>query len=396
MKKALLIQFGWLPFIVVEKRGLMDALRLRGFDLVHIKSNSRNLGLQDERHPEADSRFFSLFLRRFKKWPILGRISGPLSWLEFVVRAVGKGSREKPALVVAFGLDALLPACLLKWLTSAPLFYYSDELYTDRPGVPMKPFWDALERRLIHRADLVCTCEPNRSRVLLERYGLKEMPMCVLNVPKRISPPSKRNLIQNYLQNMGLAGAKVVYYQGWISKARCADRLVEAMQYVTEPNAVLFFVGPIENSFREVLLEQARTLGLEKRVIIRGMVPSEELLDYAASADIGMQIQLDDGLNHYYCAPGKLFQYLAVGLPVIASNFPGMIDIVQKNNVGLCVDPEDPVSIGAAMSRLLEEDALRRKMAENALRLHQERFCYEVEGKPLIDRLDALANKNYG
>ena len=395
-KQALLIQFGWLPFIVVEKRCLMDALYERGYQLIHLKSHSRNLGFQEERHPEADSRFFNPVCRRLKFLPILGRLAGPLTWIEFMLRSVLRGRKEKPHFIVAFGLDALPPACFLKILTGAKLFFYSDELYTDRPGVPLKRFWDVLERRLIFRADLVCTCEPNRSRVLQERYGLRETPMSVLNVPKRQAPPLGRDIIQNDLRQRGITGAKVVYYQGWISKARCADRLVEAMRHVPDPHAVLFFVGPIEAPFRDELLEQARALGLEGRVIFRGMVPSEELLDYAASADIGMQIQLDDGLNHYYCAPGKLFQYLAVGLPVIASNFPGMIDIVEKNEVGLCVDPEDTESIGKAIARMLDDDRLRRRMSEKALRLHRDRYCYEVEGLRLIDRLDALSEDTAG
>ncbi|NJL72924.1 MAG: glycosyltransferase family 4 protein [Candidatus Competibacteraceae bacterium] len=54
-------------------------------------------------------------------------------------------------------------------------------------------------------------------------------------------------------------------------------------------------------------------------------------------------------MNHRFCAPIKLFQYLMAGLPVIASNFPGMIDVVERNEVGICVDPENVDEIAAGI-----------------------------------------------
>jgi glycosyltransferase involved in cell wall biosynthesis len=130
------------------------------------------------------------------------------------------------------------------------------------------------------------------------------------------------------------------------------------------------------------------------RVIVHGMVPSSELDEWAASAHVGLQVQRNVGLNSYYCAPIKIHQYFAVGLPVLAPNFPGMIDLVEKQGLGLCADPESVDAIREGMRRLLFDDAFRGECAANALRLSHAHYCYEVEAADFIETLERLGAKS--
>lgn len=387
-KRVCILRMGWQPFIDGPLGNLIDALAARGIETTLLKSRARaDLGLPEETHPKADCQIFQLRLKRFSKLPGLRPLILFLGWFEFIFRLVIRGVRAKPGVVIAIDVDTLPAGWLVARLRGAKLIFYSYELYTDRPGIPAKRFWDMLERLFIHRADLIVACEPNRARVLQERFGLTECPMAVLNVPPRNAERKKSRRIQEYLQTQGLSAAKVAYFHGWINRSRCADTFVRAMKH-TAPDVVLFFVGPIEETFKQELLQIAHDLGVEKRVIFRGMVPSEELMEYPASADVGLQAQLNVGLNSFYCAPIKLFQYLSVGLPVIGSNFPGMLEVIEKNNVGICVNPESEEEIAAAINRILGDDALRRQLSENAFCAAQEKYCYEVEGKKLLDVME--------
>jgi glycosyltransferase involved in cell wall biosynthesis len=56
------------------------------------------------------------------------------------------------------------------------------------------------------------------------------------------------------------------------------------------------------------------------------------------------------------------------GLPVVASDFPEIRQIVTEWDVGLLVDPHDVASVRAALRRLTDDPALRRRLAENARR----------------------------
>lgn len=392
-RRVCILRMGWQPFIDSPLWNLIDALDKRDIAVTLLKSVARkDLGKSEETHPRADCRLINLFFKRLTRTPLLRPFFQMLMLMELWIRFAWTGIQARPGVVIAIDVDMLPPAWLIARVRRVPLIFYSYELYTDRPGIAMKPFWVLLEKLFIKRPDLVLACEANRSRELQRRYGLKECPMTILNVPPRTEAPPKSNRIQQYLKEQGLPPAKILYFHGWISPARCADTFVKAMPAVRE-DAMLFFIGPCEPAFKEKLKQMAHDLGVAQRVIFHPMVPSEELMELAASADVGLQAQLNVGLNSYYCAPIKLFQYMSVGLPIIGSNFPGMLEIIEKNDIGLCVNPESLKEITAAMNRMIDDDAMRARMSENAFRLAREQYCYEIEGKPLLDAIEGMLSQ---
>jgi len=119
-------------------------------------------------------------------------------------------------------------------------------------------------------------------------------------------------------------------------------------------------------------------------------VPYEEVAPYTASADMGILLYRNDCRNNYYCAPNKLFEYMMMGLPVIAPDFPGIVPLVEGGEIGLCVDPASPAAIAAAVNRLARDPMARQRMKVNALRLSSERYNWQVESRPLLERFRAL------
>jgi len=75
---------------------------------------------------------------------------------------------------------------------------------------------------------------------------------------------------------------------------------------------------------------------------------------------------------------------------VIAPSFPGIVPVVEGGNTGLCVDPAQPKQIAAAVNELARAPELRRRMKENGLRLTRERYNWETEFAPLLERYRGL------
>ena len=82
--------------------------------------------------------------------------------------------------------------------------------------------------------------------------------------------------------------------------------------------------------------------------------------------------------------PVKMFEYMAAGIPVIASDFPLWRDIVEGSGCGLCVDPRDPAAIAAAIDYLAAHPREAREMGASGWRAVFERYNWESESDKLI------------
>ena len=89
--------------------------------------------------------------------------------------------------------------------------------------------------------------------------------------------------------------------------------------------------------------------------------------------------------NHRFTTPQKLFESIAAGVPVVASDLPGMADVVRSSGTGVLCDPTDPASIAAGIREVLaatpEEAAERRA---RILAVARERYTWERQAEVLL------------
>jgi len=95
-------------------------------------------------------------------------------------------------------------------------------------------------------------------------------------------------------------------------------------------------------------------------------------------------VTLHPVINYLDALPVKMFEYMAAGIPVIASDFPLWREIVLGNQCGLCVDPKDPIAIANAIDFLVQHPAEARQMGENGRRAVLEHYNWSVEEVKLL------------
>ena len=232
--------------------------------------------------------------------------------------------------------------------------YDARDIYLDAANLarlrgPARWLIGAAERRWARRADRVITVNRPYAEVMAERWNVP-LPLIVMNCSYRHArgeaPPRR------FHDALRLdPSTRVVLYQGGFSRDRGIEELIAAIPDV--PGAVLVLLG------YGVLLEELRARAAEPalrgRVHLLPAVPPTELLDWVASADVvAMPIQ-PTTLNHRLTTPNKLFEAIAVGVPVVASDLPGMAPVVREADAGLLVDPSDPAAIADACRRLIAE-----------------------------------------
>ena len=234
----------------------------------------------------------------------------------------------------------------------APVVYDARDIYLDagnlaRLSGPMRWLVGRAERGWARRASRVVTVNRPYAEVMAGRWRVDE-PLIVMNCSYRYEPPSPRE--RRFHDALGLDPAtRVVVYQGGFSRDRGIEQLIAAIPDVPGATLVLLGYGSLQAELERVAADPA-TGG---RVRILPAVPPTELLDWIASADVvAMPIQ-PTTLNHRLTTPNKLFEALAAGVPVVASDLPGMAPIVRETRCGLLVDPTDAKAIAAALRDVL-------------------------------------------
>ena len=186
-------------------------------------------------------------------------------------------------------------------------------------------------------------------------------------------------------QRLGLGPqVRLALYQGNVQSDRGLDSLVRAAPKL-DPNIVIVIMGNGSASALSQLEALIAKQGVADRVKILPPVPYDELLDWTASADIGLIIYSPErSLNIKMCLPNKLFEYLMAGLPVLASELVAVVEVLNTYGAGRVVPSLAPVDVGAAINAILVDPVTLDRMRCNALKVAQQELCWEKESSRLI------------
>jgi glycosyltransferase involved in cell wall biosynthesis len=181
------------------------------------------------------------------------------------------------------------------------------------------------------------------------------------------------------------ADVRLLMHQGCFAGVRCGSALLRALATLPA-HFLLVFTGMVEGTpALEELRTLAANLGVAGRIIVLDRLPFAELQRFTAACDAGILLYPNDGVGNYYQAPGRLTQYLACGLPVLASDFPGLELLILKHELGVVCNPACPTSIARGVSVLLEGSAEQRQCRATRLRttvmteLCYDRFAGQIE-----------------
>jgi glycosyltransferase involved in cell wall biosynthesis len=180
-------------------------------------------------------------------------------------------------------------------------------------------------------------------------------------------------------------------YVGGISRARGMFEMIQAIKIIRQKfrNVEFKIAGPAEEKIKFEINNLIRYYKLSKNIIFCEKIPYLEALQLISKSNVGLSL-LHPVPNYIESLSTKLFEYMAAGLPVIASNFPLWKEIVEGNKCGICVDPLDPKAIAKAAEYLIEHPIEAKRMGENGKRAVLKKYNWENEGKKLVKTYEEL------
>jgi glycosyltransferase involved in cell wall biosynthesis len=161
------------------------------------------------------------------------------------------------------------------------------------------------------------------------------------------------------------------------------DALVDAFASLATslPRARLVLVG--DGPERRALEERADAAGVGARVTWTGAVAPERVPSILAGVDLGVAPY--PHLPDFYFSPLKVLEYMAAGLPVVASRSGSLPALVEHGVHGLIYEPSDVTGLAAALARLAAEPSLRRRLGRQARAKVRREHTWRAVARRILD-----------
>jgi hypothetical protein len=171
-----------------------------------------------------------------------------------------------------------------------------------------------------------------------------------------------------------------VLYVGGLSRVRGTVLAVQAVREARRalPDLGLEFIGWVMDPESARAIREARAEGWCTHV---ERLEPRALMERAAGAGVGL-VTLLPRPNYLEALPTKLFEYMAMGIPVLASDFPLWRRLVEEAGAGRVAEP-CPGPVAQALAQMIADPGQLRRYAQAGRTAYRERYRWEVEAANL-------------
>lgn len=285
-------------------------------------------------------------------------------------------TRGRPGAVVAHNVYALPAAAAIAAGAHSPLIYHCHDFH-ETGGGAMRVF-DVVERMVGPRAREVWVPVTERATIANQR-GFAERLRVVRNCPRLVRELPRRGRLRAWLAANGSRSegrGQIITRHGRVGAAHCIVETIEALALLPE-SVELVVVGRGDDDYIARCHETSRRLGLEGRVFFHPFVAHSELFDVLVDGDAASGLYAGADVNVATPAPNKVYENLALGIPVVVTRGNSVADDVTGSGSGLAVDPRSIGQVADAFRALLFDDAVRDRSRASARAAHLGSFHYE-------------------
>lgn len=199
--------------------------------------------------------------------------------------------------------------------------------------------------------------------------------------PQRFSNGCTRDVARYQL---GLAPeARVVVYTGQLFGEKGVDVLVRAAALLKDVTVVIVGGDPVN---KDRLGRLTREMGAQNVTLVNH-VPPTEVNSYLKAANV-LVLPHSAKVNESakYTCPLKLFEYMAAGVPVVASDLPSIREVVRHGENAWLVKPDDPQALAQGIYSILRNDDVAQKLARQATTDIQS-YTWERRASEIVKRM---------
>lgn len=186
--------------------------------------------------------------------------------------------------------------------------------------------------------------------------------------------------ISEFTQKYNISNKNIILFVGRIIAMKGIEYLIKAIPYVIKDNPmsnlIFMFVG--SGDFFEKAKNLAKKLNVEKFTVFTGSIPfGEDLINAYKSARIFVLPSLSEGL------PTVILEAMYFNLPVISTDIPSLT--AHFKDTSLLVPPKDEMALAKAITELLNNNDLARKLSNQGNQLVRSKYLWKVTAKKYND-----------
>jgi glycosyltransferase involved in cell wall biosynthesis len=237
------------------------------------------------------------------------------------------------------------------------------------------PLAMAAERLALLQADAVLTVSgPLRDHALSLGVDPSRLHVFPNGVDPCLFRPGHRD--PTVRARFGLADERVVGFVGGLRPWHGVEVLPDLLQRLLERRSDVRLLVVGDGPLRSSLQERLQQMGLGDKSVFAGSLPHTDVASVMHQFDVALAPY--PALDHaFYFSPLKLFEYMACGVPVVASELGQIGEIVRHEETGLLCPPGDTEALAEACERLLADQELGRCLGEAAAKTVRNQFTWD-------------------
>ena len=317
-------------------------------------------------------------------------------FLKFSYYGIGIALKEKYDILFATStpLTAGIPGIVMKWFRKKKFVFEVRDLWPELPKAlgmknPMLLMgMNILEKLSYRKADACIGLSPGICQGIAKRSAKgKAIALIPNGCDLEIFEPGNRA----ELRLDGISPTDLVaVFTGAHGIANGLEAVLEAAAVLKQKgrnDIKLVFIG--DGRLKPLLMERVLKEQLQNCLFFEPM-PKLALNEIISNADVGLMILANVPAFYYGTSPNKFFDYISSGLAVL-NNYPGWLaDMINENQCGIVVPPNDPVAFAEGLIKLADNPEMRKTFGKNSRSFAEKSFAREGLADKFVDFIEEV------
>ncbi len=317
----------------------------------------------------------------------------------FVIWEVLKYRKDKNVVLFFRDIKSAKLFITLKWFLKVPCI-----LEADAPASGYRSLLDKLNReekqlgsierlqymvRIWRHKNLEKSIYANINGIICQTKGIKnaiceDFAVCAFI---DVFPCAAKLMDRQFEEN-----AVNILYLGHLYPQKGVDILIEALKYI--PDRKLLIVGGNTREDMSRIKNLSLHLGVDKQVIFVGCVSHSDIGKYFNGAGVSVIPIMNTIGQRLFTSPMKLFEYMSAKIPIVASDFPSMREILENGKTAVLVEPENPQALAEGIEKVLADRDFAKRIAEEAYKKMQD-FTWEKRAERIVNFIENTVKNDY-